>query len=87
MECQAPLLVPTENRPDFFLVVGMDQQWMLLVLSALVSMVISYFVLARFREESTRQLQERVERRTAAAQAKGVDETAEDAEDDRTEYR
>ncbi|EAS1785909.1 DUF4229 domain-containing protein, partial [Salmonella enterica] len=31
-----------------------DQQWMLLVSSALVSMVLSYFVLARFREESTR---------------------------------
>ncbi|EAY6895535.1 DUF4229 domain-containing protein, partial [Salmonella enterica] len=40
-----------------------DQQWMLLVSSALVSMVLSYFVLARFREESTRQLAERVQRR------------------------
>jgi membrane protein implicated in regulation of membrane protease activity len=67
-----------------------DQQWMLLVLSALVSMVLSYFVLARFREESTRQLAERVQRRTAAKQAAaaaghgtvhGADEAAEDAED------
>ena len=36
------------------------QEWMLLVLSALISMVISYFVLARFREESTQRLQERI---------------------------
>ena len=73
-----------------------DQQWMLLVLSALVSMVLSYFVLARFREESTRQLAERVQRRAEAKQAAGAtgtvhgrDEAAEDAEDDRgpAEYR
>ncbi|GAB3072148.1 MULTISPECIES: DUF4229 domain-containing protein [unclassified Phycicoccus] len=68
-----------------------DQQWMLLVLSALISMVLSYFVLARFREESTRQLAERVQRRTEAKQAAaaagvgtvhGRDESAEDAEDE-----
>ena len=62
------------------------QEWMLLVLSALVSMVISYFVLARFREESTQRLQERIERRMQAKQAQ-ADELAEDAEDERTEYR
>ena len=73
-------------------------QWMLLVLSALISMVLSYFVLARFREESTRQLAERVQRRTEAKQAAaaagtgtvhGRDEDAEDAEDEggSTEYR
>ena len=46
-----------------------DQQWMLLVASALISMVLSYFVLARFREESTRALAERVERRMESKQA------------------
>ena len=65
-----------------------DQQWMLLVLSALISMVLSYFVLARFREESTQRIAQAVERRTAAKQHKGRDESDEDAEDDgRAEYR
>jgi hypothetical protein len=72
-----------------------DQQWMLLVLSALISMVLSFFVLARFREESTAELARRIERRTAAKQAgepavTGLDEEAEDAEDERggpVEYR
>jgi membrane protein implicated in regulation of membrane protease activity len=75
-----------------------DQQWMLLVSSALISMVLSYFVLARFREESTRQLAERVQRRAEAKQAAaaagtgtvhGRDEDAEDSEDERgsAEYR
>lgn len=75
-----------------------DQQWMLLVGSALISMVLSYFVLARFREESTRQLAERVQRRTEAKQAaaatgggtvRGRDEDAEDTEDEHgpAEYR
>jgi hypothetical protein len=58
-------------------------------------MVLSYFVLARFREESTAELARRVERRTAAKQAgrpavSGPDEAAEDAEDERggpAEYR
>ena len=59
-----------------------DQQWMLLVLSALISMVLSYFVLARFRVESTHKLAEAVERRTAAKRQTGQDEQAEDAEDD-----
>ena len=59
-----------------------DQQWMLLVLSALISMVLSYFVLARFRVESTRKLAEAVERRTAAKRHAGQDEQAEDAEDE-----
>jgi type II secretory pathway component PulM len=66
-----------------------DQQWMLLVLAALISMVLSYFVLARFREESTRQIEERLARRSQArAQDDSAsDEAAEDAEDERTEYR
>ncbi|MEO5983710.1 MAG: DUF4229 domain-containing protein [Pedococcus sp.] len=67
-----------------------DQQWMLLVASALISMVLSYFVLARFREESTRALAERVQRRMEAKQASaargggsvhGRDEADEDAQD------
>ena len=66
-----------------------DEQWMLLVLSALISMVLSYFVLARFREESTRRLQERLSHRghVKVDRAKASDEAAEDAEDERTEYR
>jgi hypothetical protein len=71
-----------------------DQQWMLLVLSALISMVLSYFVLARFRQESTAELARRIERRAEAKQAgkpsvSGADEAAEDAEDERgpVEYR
>ena len=67
-----------------------NQQWMLLVLSALISMVVSYFVLARFRVESTQRIAEAVERRSAAKahQGKSQDEDAEDAEDDGgVEYR
>jgi uncharacterized protein with GYD domain len=57
-------------------------------------MVLSYFVLARFREESANQLAERLQRRAEAKQSgthavSGVDEAAEDAEDERgpAEYR
>ena len=71
-----------------------DQQWMLLVLSALISMVLSFFVLARFREESTQRIAERLQQRAEAKQAgapavNGPDEAAEDAEDERgpVEYR
>ncbi|WP_270887306.1 DUF4229 domain-containing protein [Pedococcus sp. 5OH_020] len=65
---------------------GADQQWMLLVLSALISMVLSYFVLARFRQESAEQLAERVRRRAENRQrgpgaVQGADENAEDAQD------
>jgi membrane protein implicated in regulation of membrane protease activity len=62
-----------------------DEQWQLLVLSALISMVLSYFVLARFREESTQRISEAIERRAAAKQARSgqSDEAAEDAEDAR----
>jgi Protein of unknown function (DUF4229) len=61
-----------------------SQEWMLLVLSALISMVLSYFVLARFRVESTEQLLTRIERRGAPRQGPeaGSDEAAEDAEDE-----
>ena len=68
-----------------------NEQWQLLVLSALISMVLSYFLLARFREESTRQLAERVQKRTEAKQRSiDPDAAAEDAEDERrgpVEYR
>lgn len=61
-----------------------SQEIPLLVLSALISMVLSFFVLKRFREESTQKLAAAVERRTAARQAKvgDSDEAAEDAEAD-----
>jgi mannitol-specific phosphotransferase system IIBC component len=60
-----------------------DEQVPLVVLSALISMVLSYFVLARFREESTRQIAAAVQRRAEAKQARAADsdEAAEDAED------
>ena len=66
-----------------------DQQWMLLVLAALISMVLSYFVLARFREESTRQIEARLAQRSREREVPPVDsdEAAEDAEDERSEYR
>jgi mannitol-specific phosphotransferase system IIBC component len=62
-----------------------DQEIPLLVLSALISMVVSYFVLARFRVESAQKIQAVVERRAAAKQEKAADplrsdEAAEDAE-------
>jgi hypothetical protein len=66
---------------------GRDEVIPLLVLSALISMVLSYFVLARFREESTQQVVAAVERRSAARRARASDptrsdEAAEDLEDD-----
>jgi type II secretory pathway component PulM len=73
-----------------------SEQIPLLVLSALISMVISYFVLARFREESTQKLQAAVERRAALRAERATDparsdEAAEDAatapHDDGAEYR
>ena len=68
-----------------------DEQVPLVVLSALISMVLSYFVLARFREESSRQIAAAVQRRAEARQARAgqSDEAAEDAEDGQgpAEYR
>ena len=56
----------------------------LVVAAALLSAVISYFGLRRFREEYSAQLAERIERRSATRQAAGptrsADEVAEDAE-------
>ena len=64
-----------------------DEQWQLLVLGALISMVLSYFVLARFREESTQRISAAIERRAAAKQARSgqSDEAREDAEDERSD--
>ena len=61
-----------------------DEEIPLLVLSALSSMVLSYFVLARFREETARQLAAAGERRAEAKRAKAgeSDEAAEDTEVD-----
>ena len=65
-----------------------DEQLLLLVLSALISMAISVVVLKRFREDYSQQLAERLERRAQAKQEQrsarpiGSDEQAEDAEDE-----
>jgi hypothetical protein len=65
-----------------------DEQLLLLVLSALISMAISVVALKRFREDYSQQLAERIERRAQARQAQrsartdGSDEQAEDAEDE-----
>jgi hypothetical protein len=60
-----------------------DEQLLLLVLSALISMAISVFALRRFREDYSQQLAERLERRAQAKQRGGrSDEQAEDAEDE-----
>ena len=61
-----------------------DEQLLLLVLSALISMAISVVALKRFREDYSQQLAERLERRAQAKQQRGsrADEQAEDAEDE-----
>ncbi len=63
-----------------------DEQVMLLVLSALISMAISFVVLKRFRDDYSRQIAERIERRARAKQQRAAssDERAEDSEDDGT---
>jgi hypothetical protein len=65
---------------------GPDKVLPLLVISALVSMVLSYFVLARFRQEGTQQIADAVERRAATRRQRATDpaysdEAAEDLED------
>jgi Flp pilus assembly protein TadB len=68
-----------------------DEQLILLVLAAAISMVVSFFVLKPFREDYSRQIAERLERRAQAKQqarqqaprAGTSDESAEDAEDER----
>jgi hypothetical protein len=61
-----------------------DELLLLVVLAALLSAVISYFGLRRFREDYSAQLAQKLEERSAAKQAapvtKSVDEVDEDAE-------
>ncbi len=68
----------------FFWLVGLrrpDQQVYLLIASALASVVLSYFVLRREREQFSAKIAERIERRSQVRRsATGVDEEAEDAE-------
>jgi hypothetical protein len=63
---------------------GPDQQLLLLVLAAAISMAISVVVLRPFREDYSRQLAQRLEGRARAKQQRdtGSDELAEDAEDE-----
>lgn len=60
-----------------------DEQLLLLVLSAVISMAISLVVLKRFRDDYSEQIAERLQRRAKAKQqrARRSDEQAEDAED------
>ena len=63
---------------------GRDDIFLLVVGAALLSAVISYFGLRRFREDYSAQLATKIEERSAAKRAspatKSVDEVAEDAE-------
>ena len=63
-----------------------DEQILLLVLSALISMAISFVVLKRFRDDYSRQIAERIERRAREKQQRAAssDERAEDSEDEGT---
>jgi type II secretory pathway component PulM len=67
-----------------------DEQLVLLLGSALLSLLISYFALRPLREQYSRELAERLERRRAVRAAVN-DEQAEDAEDvddeGRADYR
>jgi hypothetical protein len=61
-----------------------EELLLLVVIAALLSAVISYFGLRRFREDYSAQLAQKLEQRSAARQAapptKSVDEADEDAE-------
>jgi type II secretory pathway component PulM len=63
-----------------------DEQLVLLLGSALLSLLISYFALRPLREQYSRELAERLERRRAVRAAVN-DEQAEDAEDVEDEGR
>ena len=67
---------------------GEENLLLLVVGAALLSMVVSFFALQRFRRDYSEQVAEAVERRTAAKRARGgdrrSDEEAEDEEYDRT---
>jgi type II secretory pathway component PulM len=72
---------------SLFWLVGLrdrEELLLLVVCAALLSAVISYFGLRRFREDYSAQLAQKIEQRTAAKQAappaRSTDEVAEDAE-------
>jgi Protein of unknown function (DUF4229) len=58
-----------------------SQRWWLLGLSALGSMVVSYFVLRGPRAQFSASIARRVDERSRRAELAGRDEIAEDAED------
>jgi membrane protein implicated in regulation of membrane protease activity len=61
-----------------------EEQILLLVLAAAISMLISFVVLKRFRDDYSRQINERLQQRAQAKQQRRTthsDEQAEDAED------
>jgi hypothetical protein len=69
-----------------------EQGPILVVLAGLSSMAISFFVLKPFREDASRAVAERIEKRQAAKQGRPTDEQLEDLEDsadasDSAEYR
>lgn len=62
-----------------------DEALLLVVGAALLSMVVSFFALRRFREEYSAQVAQAIEQRTAAKRARSGDaRTDEEAEDDET---
>lgn len=56
-----------------------DQRAYLVVGAALLSMIVSFFVLSPFREEAVGRISERVEARTAARSQRVTDEDVEDS--------
>lgn len=69
---------------------SVEQGPLLIVAAGLASMAISYFVLKPFREDASRAVAERIERRQEAKRHAGpTDEQLEDAEDgsEDVEYR
>lgn len=64
---------------------GEDQRLLLVVGAALLSMVVSYFALRRFREDYSAQVATTIEKRTGERRERGGDRrTDEQAEDDET---
>lgn len=75
----------------FFWLVGLrSDQILLLLVSAVASLVISYFLLRRQRDQFSEQIADRIERRQEArrqAREAGVLDTDEDAEDAEADAR
>lgn len=61
---------------------GRDNVLPLVMASALISMLVSYFVLKPFRQDYSREIAEKLEARAAKKQSAPSDEAAEDAEDE-----